>query len=44
MRSIPNFKKRKLYHQIHPIGLGTDIASATAFLFLRFPSCRIPEI
>ena len=34
MRSIPNFKQRKLYHQIHPIKLGTDIASAIAFLFL----------
>jgi hypothetical protein len=34
MRSISNFKELKLYHQIHPIKLGTDIASAIAFLFL----------
>lgn len=34
MRSIPNFKERKLYHQIHPIKLGADIGSAIAFLFL----------
>lgn len=34
MRSIPNFKERKLYQQIHPIKLGADIGSAIAFLFL----------
>ena len=34
MRSIPNFKERKLYHQIHPIKRGADIGSAIAFLFL----------
>lgn len=33
MRSIPNFKELKLYHQIHPIKLATDIASAIGFLF-----------
>jgi hypothetical protein len=33
MRSIRNFKELKLYHQIHPIKLATDIASAMAFLF-----------
>lgn len=33
MRSIPNFSERRLYHQIHPIKLATDIGSAIAFLF-----------
>jgi len=28
----PNFKERKLYHQIHPVKLAADIGSAIAFL------------
>ena len=33
MRSFSNFAEIKLYHQIHPAKLTTDIAAAVAFLF-----------
>ena len=44
MRSIPNFKERKLNHQIHRIKLETDIASATALPFLLWRDRIAPAL